>query len=145
MYQFIGFFARPGVQRPQTLPPRAIWRNVCTPFNGVGVYLPGLFVDEYGVPVGPLLAVEEIKTLATQFGFDSTKTWVYLEYVCWGGPIDFVYGVSMCEGVRLGPLKMSVMDGSAEEAFTTLMAHFGITPEDALNFAPFVRGYWGVL
>jgi hypothetical protein len=34
---------------------------------------------------------------------------------------------------------------AVEAAYTSLMAEFGVSAEDAFQFKPFARGYWGEL
>ena len=37
MYEFTGYFARPAVPQPVSLPTGAVWREIAVPFVGVGV------------------------------------------------------------------------------------------------------------
>jgi hypothetical protein len=134
VYVFSGFFARPAVPRPVSLPPGAVWREIATPFAGVGVRLPRS--DD------SLLTPTEVEALARQLGLDAANCWVYLNYVCWGGAIDFVYGLGSRHGVPFGPVK-ELPFGALEAAYTGLMERFGVPAEVALRFDPFTRGYWG--
>jgi hypothetical protein len=134
VYEFAGFFARPAVPRPAILPPGAVWREIATPFAGVGVWLPGS--DD------KLLAPPEAEALVRQLGLDAAECWVFLTYVCWGGDIDFVYGFGSRRGVVFGPVKEDARD-AVEAAFTGLMEQFGVPGEVVLDFEPFRRGYWG--
>ena len=138
-YQFEGFFARPSIRRPNSLPQGVKWRAITTPFVGVGVRMPevdGQFggSDELPSPIA-------LQNLASEFGLDRADCWIYLTYVCWGGDIDFVYGVGCCNGVPFGPVTESER-GRVEAAYTSLMEQFGVPAENALHFEPFVRGYW---
>jgi hypothetical protein len=134
-YEFTGFFARPAVPQPRTLPQGAVWRAIAKPFTGVGVRLPDS--DDR-----LLLPPSETEALARQFGLDAAEFWVYLTYVCWGGDIDFVYGLGSRRGVTFGPVKDDTRDG-VEAAYTGLMEQFGIPAAVAMQFEPFERGYWG--
>ena len=133
-YWFAGFFARPRFPQPGELPANADWRPLSAPFDGVGVRLPDLNGEE------PTL--ETIRSLATQLGFDQSDSWIYLTYTCWGGRIDSVYGFSRSARGELGPIEESDGD-KVEDAFVTLMEHFGVAASDARNFEPFRRGFWG--
>jgi hypothetical protein len=132
-YTFIGFFARPAVLQPTTLPPGVVWRAIDAPFVGVGVWLPGSAYSR--------LAPSEAAALARQFGLDAADSWVYLTYVCWAGQIDFVYGLGAHQGAPFGPVEEDGKD--VEAAYTGLMEQFGVPAAVALRFEPFQRGYWG--
>ena len=133
-YQFAGFFAQPAVSKPLDLPANAVWREITSPFAGVGVRLPDL--------IGSRPAVADVESLASQLGLEKADRWLYLIYVCWGGTIDFVYGVGSSMGTRFGPFEESALD-RVERVYTELMGSFGVSPTDALQFPPFIRGYWG--
>jgi hypothetical protein len=74
-YEFAGFFARPSVPRPEALPEGAVWREITTPFVGVGVRLPAL-TDSEGLP-----ALADVQALARSLGVSAADRWVYLNYV----------------------------------------------------------------
>ena len=134
-YWFSGFFARPQIPRPAIFPARACWRSITAPFDGVGVRLPELQEERP--------EVERIEALADQLGLSASQSWVYLTYTCWAGKIDSVYGMAQSQdGVRIGPLDESDWK-KTKETYVALMAHFGILAQDALDFAPFRRGFWG--
>jgi hypothetical protein len=133
-YQFAGFFASPAVPRPDVLPAGAVWREVVSPFIGVGVRLPAL--------IGKTPAQADVESLARQLGVDAADRWLYLTYDCWGGGIDFVYGFGSRGGQPFGPVEEDALD-AVEAAYTSLMAQFGVSAVDALQFKPFERGYWG--
>lgn len=139
-YIFTGFFARPRLPTPEILPKDAQWRVVTSPFDGVGVYLPHMFTLLKGHPP----TVEAVEVEARELGLAAAEAWLYLDYRCWGGPPDFVWGFGKSdEKGRIGPIFVS---GSWEEtrpAFIALMAHFGLSEADAIDFAPFRRGFWG--
>lgn len=139
-YEFTGFFARPLVTSPDSLPTGVVWRTIATPFVGVGIRLPE--IDDQFSQLDELPSPSVLQYLASEFGLDAAACWVYLRYVCWGGDIDFVYGLVCCEGELFGPVTESER-GKVEGAYTSLMAKFGIPTETALHFEPFVRGYWG--
>jgi hypothetical protein len=135
-YQFAGFFAQPTVPRPKALPEGAAWLSITTPFVGDGVRLPALIDPE----VLPPLA--DVQALARSLGVLDADSWIYLYYVCWGGDIDFVYGLGSRDGVPFGPAEESYRD-KVEAVYTALMENFGVSTADALRFEPFMRGFWG--
>ena len=135
-YEFAGFFAQPTVPCPGTLPPGAAWREITAPFMGVGVRLPSL-LDGDTLPSPP-----DLHALATDMRLHAADRWIYLTYICWGGDIDFVYGLGCRGGVPFGPVKEDDHD-KVEAAYTGLMEQFGISAEASLRFEPFMRGYWG--
>ena len=135
-YGFTGFFAAPVLAQPAGLPPGAAWREIASPFTGVGISLPPLLSN---TP-----ARDEVEALARQLGLDAAERWLYLTYICWAGQIEFVYGLGASAGVPFGPVKEDEQD-TVERAYTWLMARFGVSVEDALRFAPFTRGFWGEL
>lgn len=133
-YRFNGFFARPSVERPVALPAGAVWRAITTPFIGVGVWVTGLGHDEPGP--------DEARVLLTAVGLGSASDWLYLNYVTWAGRIDHVYGLGVSGSKQFGPVGESDVE-SARAAYLGLMSEFGVDKADALNFPPFVRGFWG--
>jgi hypothetical protein len=135
-YEFVGFLARPTVARPEALPEGAVWREITAPFVGVGVRLP-TSDDLEALP-----APDDVQALARSLGVIAANRWLYLHYVCWGGDIDFVYGLGSLDGVPFGPVEESDHD-KVEAAYVGLMEHLGIAEADALRFDPFTRGYWG--
>src|SRR5689334_22862450 len=102
-YRFTGFLAKPPVSRPSELPQTAVWRDIEVPFTGVGVRLGGL-TDE--TPTA-----DEVEALAAQLGISLATDWIFLNYVCWGGQIDFVYGLGVSGGQRFGPVDESARSG----------------------------------
>jgi hypothetical protein len=135
-YRFNGFFARPPVDRPAALPEGAVWRDITAPFAGVGVRIrvTGLGDDEPGP--------EEARKLLAAVGLIGASDWVYLSYVTWAGRIDSVYGLGVSGGRAFGPVGESAHD-KVRAAYLELMGAFGVAEADALNFPPFVRGFWG--
>jgi hypothetical protein len=93
MYRFTGFFSRPVIECPSSLPTGAIWRNVSTPFAGVGVSLSHLDHDEPGP--------DEAKRLLAEVGLSGATDWLFINYVTWAGHIDSVWaGSGWWSGVR---------------------------------------------
>lgn len=134
MYRFTGFFARPVFRPLSTLPDGAVWREVVAPFVGVGVRMPPLVDDE----VSPA----EARRVLADYGLTSATDWLYLSYVTWAGRIDGVYGLGAVNGREFGPV--GEWDGDkTRAAYLKLMGAFGVAEADALNFPPFVRGFWG--
>ena len=134
MYRFTGFFARPAINCTAALPAEAVWREITAPFTGVGVRLPGLANDEPGP--------EDAQRLLAEVGLGGGADWLFINYVTWGGPIDNVYGLGSSGGSVFGPISESGRE-SARAAYLELMGAFGVSEADALNFPPFVRGFWG--
>lgn len=132
-YRFAGFLATPPIVRPTELPPQAVWREIPGLFEGCGVRLPTF--------IGKAPEIATIQTVARALGLEITRRWVYLTYDCWGRQIDFVYGVGCCDGQMFGPIEA---DGpsEAEVAFTAIMAKLGLSPEQAMQFPAFERGFW---
>jgi hypothetical protein len=99
-FRFAGFFATPSVSSPAQLPKGAIWREIVTPFIGIGVYLPDL--------IDKRLTSEVVDAIANQLGLDKAERWVYLNYDCWGSQIDFIFGFGRRSGLPFGPWKKTV-------------------------------------
>jgi hypothetical protein len=135
VYEFVGFFARPAVPRPLLLCPDVVWREIDSRFHGIGVRLP---VEDRDILPTP----SDVEALARQCGLEAAECWVYLNYVCWGGHIDFVYGIGSRRGVRFGPVQEDAQD-LVEAAYIGLMEQFGLSAAVAMQFEPFRRGYWG--
>lgn len=133
-YQFAGFFASPAVPRPTELPSGAAWREIASPFVGVGLRLPGL--------VGKPPNAQDVEALVRKFGLNQAANWIYLSYECWGGQIDFVYGLGSSNDKLFGPIEESSWE-TAEGAYTAFMKQFGVSADAALQFQPFQRGFWG--
>jgi hypothetical protein len=134
VYRFTGFFARPAIERPATLPAGAVWREVAAPFAGVGVSLPGLADDEPGP--------DKARRLLAEVGLGGATDWLFINYVTWAGPIDSVYGLGSSGGREFGPVAETA-DDNTRAAYLKLMGAFGVAPADALDFPPFLRGFWG--
>ena len=134
MYRFTGFFARPDVERPDTLPAGAVWCEVAAPFVGVGVSLPELTNDKPGP--------DEARRLLAAVGLGEAAHWLFINYVTWAGPIDNVYGLGSSGGRAFGPVAECDND-KTRAAYLELMGAFGVAPADAANFPPFRRGFWG--
>ena len=134
-YRFKGFFVRPAFRLRGDIPAGAIWREINSPFIGIGIRLPDDESDEV-----KLLTIDDILTLSRQLGFE-TANWVYLDYVCWGGQIDFNHGIASSNGLISRTVKA---EGEfAEAAFIQILEDFSIPSDVALNFEPFTRHYWG--
>jgi hypothetical protein len=133
-YQFAGFFAKPPIDRQGNLPEGAVWRHIAEPFLGVGVRLPAL--------IGERPAIADVQRLLRQLGLHRATDWLYVTYDCFGGDLDFVYGVGVRGGHHFGPLDESDWS-KVEGVYLGLMGEFGVEPNDALRFAPFRRGFWG--
>lgn len=133
-YRFTGFFARPVMQPPASLPEGAVWREIRRPFRGVGVRL--------GEMIGQIPSEAEVEPLLARLGLDRADDWLFLSYDCWAGQIDSVYGFGSRGGRRFGPVHEEDW-AKVEAAYVGLMEEFGISEDDALHFQPFWRGFWG--
>jgi hypothetical protein len=133
-YQFAGFFIAAEMPKPESLPKAATWREIESPFRGVGILLPNL--------IGKVVQSAQVQSLAQEIGIAAGMTWLFLQYDCWGGEIDFVFGLGVAAGMPFGPVEESALS-LVEAAYTRVMGQFGISAEAALNFAPFKRGFWG--
>jgi hypothetical protein len=134
MYRFAGFFAKPLIDRPARLPEEAVWRTISVPFEGIGVRLPAL--------IGESPSPSEVNRLLQEVGLHAAMDWLYITYDCWAGRIDSVYGLGVRSGQFFGPVKESDIS-QVKAVYLALMREFGVQPDDALRFPPFVRGFWG--
>ena len=133
MYRFIGFFARPVIDRPATLPSGVVWREITAPFTGVGVRSPGLANHEPGP--------DEARQLLAEVGLGRAADWLFIKYVTWAGRIESVYGLGSSGNRAFGPGGSD--DDTSQPTYLELMGAFGVSEADALNFPPFVRRFWG--
>jgi hypothetical protein len=134
VYQFAGFFAKPVIDLPEILPEGAVWRTISIPFQGVGVRLAAL--------LGESPEPRRVNGLLEQLGLQDSIDWLYLTYVCWGGQLDYVYGLGVRGGQAIGPIEESD-EARVDDAYLELMGQFGVEPADARRFPPFIRGFWG--
>ena len=79
--------------------------------------------------------------MLAEVGLAGAADWLFINYVTWAGPIDSVYGLGVSGGRAFGPVAESDGD-KTRAAYLELMGEFGVAQADALNFPPFVRGYW---
>ncbi|HJV02076.1 MAG TPA: hypothetical protein VJ752_16170 [Burkholderiaceae bacterium] len=133
-YQFAGFLVPSDVELTQhsAIPAEAIFRRITIPFDGVGVRIPSL--------VGTAPAADEIKALAAATGIAQARSWLYLTYETFG-TIDWVYALGVQDGEAFGPIDDSNME-TVGATFVDVMARIGVDSENALQFAPFKRGFW---
>ncbi|MBP3960753.1 hypothetical protein J8F10_36490 [Gemmata sp. G18] len=80
--------------------------------------------------------------MLAEAGLGDTTNWLFIDYSTWGGRIDCVYGLGSSAGRAFGPVDESGRD-TVEPTYLELMSAFGVASADALNFPPFVRGFWG--
>lgn len=73
---------------------------------------------------------------------EGAADWLFINYVTWAGQIDSIYRLGSSGGRGFGPVSESA-DDKVRVVYLDLMAAFGVSPADALNFPPFVRGFWG--
>jgi hypothetical protein len=134
VYRFAGFFAKPIIARPESLPGGVAWRCIAVPFEGVGVRVAAL--------IGQSPELTEVNRVRTQVGLQDATNWLYLTYDCWAGRVEYVYGLGSRSGVPFGPVKESDIS-RVPAAYVAVMGSFGVQPADALRFPPFVGGFWG--
>jgi hypothetical protein len=89
-----------------------------------------------------MLSRDEVTGMLHQVGLGEAQRWIYLEYVCWGGSIDFVYGLGSRDSQPFGPAEESEMS-KVDAVFISLMNQFGVALAEGTYFEPFVYGYWG--
>ncbi|WP_073213236.1 hypothetical protein [Massilia sp. CF038] len=133
-YQFAGFLAPSDgeIINSSALPAESLIRRITTPFVGVGIRLPSL--------VGMTPSADEINALAAATGIAQAKSWLYLAYDTWGN-IDSVYALGVQDGKQFGPIDDSNSQ-TVETTFVDVMARIGVDAKNALQFSPFVRGFW---
>ena len=59
-YQFAGFFIATQMPKPESFPQTATWREITSPFRGVGVRLPHL--------IGKVVQSDQVQSLAQEIG-----------------------------------------------------------------------------
>jgi hypothetical protein len=111
-----------------------VWREIAGPFVGIGVSLRRLADEQPGL--------DTVQHLLAEVGLGGAVDWLFIDYVTWGGPIECVYGLGSFGGRAFGPVGESDRD-TAQSAYLELMGEFGVAEADALNFPPFIRGFWG--
>ena len=133
-YLFAGFLVVQRIECPEALPEGAAWREISKPFIGTGVRLPEF--------LGKSPSPEDVFAMAERLGLSRSDAWLYLTYDCWGGQIDFVYGLGSRDHIPFGPVEEDARH-RVTDAYCALMQQLGVSRLDALNFEPFIRGFWG--
>lgn len=133
-YQFAGFLVptEQDIVSMAAMPSDAICRSIASPFIGVGIRCPAL--------IGKSPSVSQISALATEMGIAKAPSWLYIGYDTWGR-IDSVYAIGVQEGAEFGPIDDSNIQ-TVEATFVQVMSRIGVSPENALRFDPFRRGFW---
>lgn len=67
--------------------------------------------------------------------------WLYVEYCTWAGTIDSVRSFGIRNGAAMTSFDEEVLERN-RSTYLQLMAEFGVSEEDALDFPPFRRGWW---
>jgi hypothetical protein len=133
-YRFAGFFVAQRIECPASLPEGAAWREISRPFAGTGVRLPEF--------LGKSPSAAEVSAAAERLGLCRSDTWLYLTCDCWGGQIDFVYGLGSKSRIPFGPVEEDAQE-RVIDAYCALFQQLDVSRLDALNFEPFQRGFWG--
>jgi hypothetical protein len=133
-YQFAGFLVptERDLVSAAAVPADAICRPITSPFIGVGIRLPAL--------IGKSPSMSEINAIATAIGVAKAPSWLYLDYDTWGR-IDSVYAAGVHDGEAFGPIDDTNIQ-TVEATFLQVMSRIGVSPENALRFGPFERGFW---
>lgn len=85
--------------------------------------------------------MSELSAVANQVGLAAAKAWLFIDYETWGR-VDAVYAAGFADGKVFGPFDDS--NGETVEAtYVDVMSRIGISKDDALDFEPFHRGFWG--
>jgi hypothetical protein len=133
-YQFAGFFVKEFEENKLVLSDIGFdIKTVRVPFSGIAIRFPQYFGKE------PKL--KEIYELATNLGFGKTAEWIFLVYDCWAGHIDYIWGFVHTTVGDLGPI-LDFSFESVEQAYIELMAYFGVSKKDSLEFPVFYRDFW---
>ena len=134
-YRFTGFLVPllSTFEKSAELPADAIVRAIHVPLSGTGIALPSLG--------GKHPSAQELLALAEQLGIAVADSWLYIDYVTWGG-IDAVYAFGSFQGQPFGPIDDSNLE-TVEMTYVEVMSCIGISKADALDFQPFNRGFWG--
>ncbi|WP_332604656.1 hypothetical protein [Acinetobacter sp. ESBL14] len=133
-YQFVGFFALTEQMKSPFYPiDGTTWKDIKDPFHGIGIKLS----PSIKTPSSP----DDIKALFSAMNINHVKQWLFIEYVCFGGSIDYIYALIMKNGEIYGPIEESALE-NVERVYIDLMNEFGISEKDALQFKPFDRNFW---
>ena len=133
-YQFAGFFIKGKTYQFLELPSNAVVRQITSPFDGVGIRLPAY--------IGQTVTTEDVLQLSKSIGVSQSAEWIFIQYDCFGGQIDFVSGMT-CSQADASPYKEDSSYDTVRQSFLNLMQSFGVDHENAINFLPFKRGFWG--
>jgi len=133
-YQFAGFLVPTelDIVSLAAIPADAICRPITAPFVGFGIRLPAL--------IGKSPPMSQISALAAEIGIAKAHSWLYIGYETWGR-IDSVYAAGVQEGTAFGPIDDTNIQ-TVEATFVQVMSRIGVSPENALGFDPFKRGFW---
>lgn len=88
------------------------------------------------------MQLSAITELATGLGINGRVPWLFMQYDTWGGELDFVFGLGVTSAGPFGPFEESAR-GQVEPIYINLMSQLGVGADEALEFEPFKRGYWG--
>ncbi|MCP3920987.1 MAG: hypothetical protein GY714_00225 [Desulfobacterales bacterium] len=108
-------------------------RKIDSPFKGSGIYLP-MYSDRDPNE-------EEIIKIVNSVGLSKSDNWLFINYICWAGRIDYVYAYLNSCGKITGPVEESDLNKTSD-LFVNIMEGFGVPKEKALDFKPFYRGFW---
>ena len=133
-YQFKGYFFKGFKVKHTTLLDKSYEiRTIEEPFQGSGILIEGL---------SNMITLDEIVELAEKLPIPKNVDWLFIEYDCWAGRIDYILGLTCIAGQINKLIEEDRMD-FIDEAYIKLMQEFQISKEIAINFKPFERGFWG--
>ncbi len=134
-YQFAGIFVKEfkiSAEVPLDIPYTV--RKVNSPFIGSGISIP-----QY-VSKNP--SIEEVNNIVKKIGIKQDLEWMFIIYECWAGKIDDLFGYIKKPEKEIASIIESGKN-KLENAYISFMKKFGVSKDEALDFEPFKRGFWG--
>jgi hypothetical protein len=128
-YQFTGFFSRAATLDETALKTGHVFRIVHNPFSGCGVLTPDWRPS-----------FEACASYLAALGI-SEHDWIFVDYVTWAGPVDYVSAFGVRSGVRFGPFEDD--EDTAASTFEDALEAFGLEWGIGSYFEPFDQAYWG--
>ncbi len=134
-YQFAGIFVKEfqiSAEVPLDIPYTV--RKVNSPFFGSAISIP-----QY-VSKNP--SIEEVNNIVKKIGIKLEHEWMFIIYECWAGEIDDLFGYIKKPEKQI----VSIIESGKnklENTYISFMEKFGVSKDEALDFEPFKRGFWG--